>query len=86
MRTVLCVCGDSISAPSLELSAPYVEGHNASQAHQEWRHRQVRRSFLDERLPTGLMSYRAPRQPTAATVICDVSGNTSGASAGGDAA
>ena len=37
MRTVQCACGGSITAPSLEVAAPYVYAHNLTSAHRFWR-------------------------------------------------
>ena len=33
----MCACGTTITAPSLAVSAPYIEGHNATPAHYAWR-------------------------------------------------
>jgi hypothetical protein len=40
VRTERCVCGGTITAPSLEVAGPYIEGHNSSPEHFVWRLRQ----------------------------------------------
>jgi hypothetical protein len=65
MRTEQCVCGGTITAPSLSVAAPYIEGHNASPEHYGWR------------LRNGISRER----PTAVPIACDVSMPSARASA-----
>jgi hypothetical protein len=65
MRTEMCVCGTTITAPNLGTSAPYIEGHNATPSHYAWR------------LRNGLSRER----PTADRIVIDLSGDCARASA-----
>lgn len=68
MRTERCVCGGSITAPDLSVSAPYVEAHGRSFQHKDWRLR-------CEATPLGLDTYRYPLsgQSTACVSVVDLS-------------
>jgi hypothetical protein len=78
MRTEPCVCGTTITAPSLAVSAPYIEGHNATPEHYAWR---LRAGISRERPtvvlscgpdPVGLVQGSAPvaSGASAAAVRC----------------
>jgi len=72
MKTVPCLCGGSITAPSLRQSAPYVEAHGRTSRHGAWRagqgdDRTWLSSFLVELVNVRPIPYRDPRRPTAVT-------------------
>ena len=65
MRTEPCACGGTITAPSLAVAAPYIEGHNSTPEHWAWR---LRNDLSRER-------------PTADRITIDLSGDCARASA-----
>lgn len=79
MRTEACVCGGCITAPSLSVSAPYVEAHNATLLHRVWRsiegiqmiEHAVDPLILAELIPSRPVDYRAPRRPTTGDTPVD---------------
>lgn len=74
MRTETCLCGGSITAPSLDASAPYVEAHGRTPRHRAWRASQEGWGWLErELLNTRPPDYYPRRRPTVAANPCDVS-------------
>lgn len=85
MRTEPCVCGGSITAPSLDASGPYVEAHGRNTQHRLWRYAHEGWAWIaHELLNTRPPEYDPRRRPTAANP-CDLSRCKCGASAGVEA-
>lgn len=79
MRTVDCVCGGTITAPSLAQSGPYVEAHGWTGQHRLWRAAKecwVRLPYLDPR-------YRVPRRSTAGTSLVTCPSSPGASTVGG---